>query len=122
MSVSLCDLLGEDPTHKVDDSNTQILIGCLVAIIAILSAIIVIILWRQVWQKMLEKVLCIMSCHHSFNIYTFPIWGFNKVIEPVICIMVQNDLNNSDCSLIRQPLARAPIYTQLVMMSAIGYI
>ncbi|KAL3988194.1 choline O-acetyltransferase [Sarotherodon galilaeus] len=46
---------GDDPTHKVDDSNTRILIGCLVAIIAILLAIIVIILWRQVWQKMLEK-------------------------------------------------------------------
>uniref|UniRef100_A0A8C4ZDI2 receptor protein-tyrosine kinase n=1 Tax=Gadus morhua TaxID=8049 RepID=A0A8C4ZDI2_GADMO len=44
-----------DPTHKVDDSNTRILIGCLVAIIAILSAIIVIILWKQVWQKLLEK-------------------------------------------------------------------
>ncbi|KAM9789336.1 discoidin domain-containing receptor 2-like [Neosynchiropus ocellatus] len=48
-------LPGDDPTHKVDDSNTRILIGCLVAIIAILSAVIVIILWRQVWQKMLEK-------------------------------------------------------------------
>uniref|UniRef100_A0A8C1ZN53 Discoidin domain-containing receptor 2 n=1 Tax=Cyprinus carpio TaxID=7962 RepID=A0A8C1ZN53_CYPCA len=47
---------GDDPTHKVDDSNTRILIGCLVAIIFILVAIIVIILWRQVWQKMLEKV------------------------------------------------------------------
>ncbi|XP_007554956.1 discoidin domain-containing receptor 2 isoform X2 [Poecilia formosa] len=47
--------LGDDPTHKVDDSNTRILIGCLVAIIAILLTIIVIILWRQVWQKMLEK-------------------------------------------------------------------
>uniref|UniRef100_A0A665VUY4 receptor protein-tyrosine kinase n=1 Tax=Echeneis naucrates TaxID=173247 RepID=A0A665VUY4_ECHNA len=46
----------DDPTHKVDDSNTRILIGCLVAIIAILLTIIVIILWRQVWQKMLEKV------------------------------------------------------------------
>ncbi|XP_066548122.1 discoidin domain-containing receptor 2 isoform X2 [Amia ocellicauda] len=46
---------GDDPTHKVDDSNTRILIGCLVAIIFILVAIIVIILWRQVWQKMLEK-------------------------------------------------------------------
>ncbi|XP_041863209.1 discoidin domain-containing receptor 2 isoform X2 [Melanotaenia boesemani] len=45
----------DDPTHKVDDSNTRILIGCLVAIIFILVAIIVIILWRQVWQKMLEK-------------------------------------------------------------------
>uniref|UniRef100_A0A8C1R8Z5 Discoidin domain-containing receptor 2 n=1 Tax=Cyprinus carpio TaxID=7962 RepID=A0A8C1R8Z5_CYPCA len=43
--------LGDDPTHKVDDSNTRILIGCLVAIIFILVAIIVIILWRQVWQK-----------------------------------------------------------------------
>uniref|UniRef100_A0A674PA42 receptor protein-tyrosine kinase n=1 Tax=Takifugu rubripes TaxID=31033 RepID=A0A674PA42_TAKRU len=47
--------LRDDPTHKVDDSNTRILIGCLVAIIAILLTIIVIILWRQVWQKMLEK-------------------------------------------------------------------
>ncbi|CAL1579957.1 unnamed protein product [Knipowitschia caucasica] len=45
----------DDPTHKVDDSNTRILIGCLVAIIAILMTIIVIIFWRQVWQKMLEK-------------------------------------------------------------------
>ncbi|XP_053294042.1 discoidin domain-containing receptor 2 isoform X1 [Pleuronectes platessa] len=48
-------LPGDDPTHKVDESNTRILIGCLVAIIAILMTIIVIILWRQVWQKMLEK-------------------------------------------------------------------
>ncbi|CAL8309023.1 unnamed protein product [Lota lota] len=47
---------GDHPTHKVDDSNTRILIGCLVAIIFILVAIIVIILWRQVWQKMIEKV------------------------------------------------------------------
>ncbi|XP_034738206.1 discoidin domain-containing receptor 2 isoform X4 [Etheostoma cragini] len=47
--------LEDDPTHKVDDSNTRILIGCLVAIIFILVVIIVIILWRQVWQKMLEK-------------------------------------------------------------------
>uniref|UniRef100_A0A3Q2ZZJ0 Discoidin domain-containing receptor 2 n=1 Tax=Kryptolebias marmoratus TaxID=37003 RepID=A0A3Q2ZZJ0_KRYMA len=45
----------DDPTLKVDDSNTRILIGCLVAIIFILVAIIVIILWRQVWQKMMEK-------------------------------------------------------------------
>uniref|UniRef100_A0AAY4CC66 Discoidin domain-containing receptor 2 n=1 Tax=Denticeps clupeoides TaxID=299321 RepID=A0AAY4CC66_9TELE len=46
---------GDNPTHKVDDSNTRILIGCLVAIIFILVAIIIIILWRQVWQKLLEK-------------------------------------------------------------------
>uniref|UniRef100_H3AVY8 Discoidin domain-containing receptor 2 n=2 Tax=Latimeria chalumnae TaxID=7897 RepID=H3AVY8_LATCH len=46
---------GNNPMHKVDDSNTRILIGCLVAIIFILVAIIVIILWRQFWQKMLEK-------------------------------------------------------------------
>ncbi|XP_040040649.2 discoidin domain-containing receptor 2 isoform X4 [Gasterosteus aculeatus] len=45
----------DDPTHKVDDSNTRILIGCLVAIIFILVVIIVIILWRQVWQKIVEK-------------------------------------------------------------------
>lgn len=53
---SCCPLLRADPTLKVDDSNTRILIGCLVAIIFILVAIIVIILWRQFWQKMLEKV------------------------------------------------------------------
>lgn len=56
MILTGCDHPGEDPTHKVDDSNTRILIGCLVAIIAILLTVIVIILWRQVWQKMLEKV------------------------------------------------------------------
>lgn len=54
---TLCLLfLVSDPMLKVDDSNTRILIGCLVAIIFILLAIIVIILWRQFWQKMLEKV------------------------------------------------------------------
>lgn len=56
MTCSCCPLLLLDPTLKVDDSNTRILIGCLVAIIFILVAIIVIILWRQFWQKMLEKV------------------------------------------------------------------
>ncbi|NXX17219.1 DDR2 protein, partial [Podargus strigoides] len=54
VTSSCCPLL-PDPTLKVDDSNTRILIGCLVAIIFILVAIIVIILWRQFWQKMLEK-------------------------------------------------------------------
>lgn len=52
VSVSLL----TDPMLKADDSSTRILIGCLVAIIFILLAIIVIILWRQFWQKMLEKV------------------------------------------------------------------
>lgn len=56
MTDSCCPLLLPDPTLKADDSNTRILIGCLVAIIFILVAIIVIILWRQFWQKMLEKV------------------------------------------------------------------
>uniref|UniRef100_A0AAR2JZ75 Discoidin domain-containing receptor 2 n=1 Tax=Pygocentrus nattereri TaxID=42514 RepID=A0AAR2JZ75_PYGNA len=56
---------GDNPIHKVDDSNTRILIGCLVAIIFILVAIIVIILWRQVWQKMLEKVRS-LPCSHSY--------------------------------------------------------
>ncbi|NWU65452.1 DDR2 protein, partial [Pterocles burchelli] len=55
MTSSCCPLLLPDPMLKVDDSNTRILIGCLVAIIFILVAIIVIILWRQFWQKMLEK-------------------------------------------------------------------
>lgn len=60
-----CLLLEDDPTHKVDDSNTRILIGCLVAIIFILVAIIVIILWRQVWQKMLEKVSLFLIFHSA---------------------------------------------------------
>ncbi|CAL8268191.1 unnamed protein product [Arctogadus glacialis] len=47
---------GPPTSTQPDDSNTTILIGCLVAIIFILVAIIVIILWRQVWQKMIEKV------------------------------------------------------------------
>ncbi|XP_033821287.1 discoidin domain-containing receptor 2 isoform X1 [Periophthalmus magnuspinnatus] len=55
----------DDPTHKVDDSNTRILIGCLVAIIFILVAIIVIILWRQVWQKMLEKSETFTYSHNN---------------------------------------------------------
>ncbi|NXF13272.1 DDR2 protein, partial [Smithornis capensis] len=55
VTSSCCAFLLPDPTLKVDDSNTRILIGCLVAIIFILVAIIVIILWRQFWQKMLEK-------------------------------------------------------------------
>lgn len=57
----------DDPTHKVDDSNTRILIGCLVAIIFILVAIIVIILWRQVWQKMLEKSETFTYSHNNNN-------------------------------------------------------
>ncbi|XP_049588219.1 discoidin domain-containing receptor 2 [Syngnathus scovelli] len=55
----------DDPTHKVDDSTTRILIGCLVAIIFILVAIIVIILWRQVWQKMLEKSETFIYSHNQ---------------------------------------------------------
>ncbi|NWY52824.1 DDR2 protein, partial [Chionis minor] len=55
VTCSCSPLLLLDPMLKVDDSNTRILIGCLVAIIFILVAIIVIILWRQFWQKMLEK-------------------------------------------------------------------
>ncbi|XP_061894493.1 discoidin domain-containing receptor 2 [Entelurus aequoreus] len=45
----------DDPTHKVDDSTTRILIGCLAAIIFLLAAIIIFILWRQVWHKMVQK-------------------------------------------------------------------
>uniref|UniRef100_A0A671P6S7 Discoidin domain-containing receptor 2 n=1 Tax=Sinocyclocheilus anshuiensis TaxID=1608454 RepID=A0A671P6S7_9TELE len=55
----------DDPTHKIDDSSTRILIGCLVAIIVILLAIIIIILWRQVWQKMIEKVRLLPSTSTS---------------------------------------------------------
>uniref|UniRef100_A0A7N6AK15 Discoidin domain-containing receptor 2 n=1 Tax=Anabas testudineus TaxID=64144 RepID=A0A7N6AK15_ANATE len=71
-SVSAC-FLEENPTHKVDDSNTRILIGCLVAIIFILVAIIVIILWRQVWQKMLEKVSSsLKKCTVQYDTDTSP--------------------------------------------------
>ncbi|XP_053153586.1 epithelial discoidin domain-containing receptor 1 isoform X1 [Hemicordylus capensis] len=38
-----------------DNSNTSILIGCLVAIILLLLVVIFLILWRQYWQKILGK-------------------------------------------------------------------
>uniref|UniRef100_A0A8C3PX23 receptor protein-tyrosine kinase n=1 Tax=Chrysolophus pictus TaxID=9089 RepID=A0A8C3PX23_CHRPC len=41
--------------EKADDSNTSILVGCLVAIILLLLLIIIIILWKQYVQKRLEK-------------------------------------------------------------------
>ncbi|XP_061867811.1 discoidin domain-containing receptor 2 isoform X2 [Colius striatus] len=41
--------------EKADDSNTSILVGCLVAIILLLLIIIIIILWKQYVQKRLEK-------------------------------------------------------------------
>ncbi|NXO00527.1 DDR2 protein, partial [Rhinopomastus cyanomelas] len=41
--------------EKAEDSNTSILVGCLVAIILLLLMIIVIILWKQYVQKRLEK-------------------------------------------------------------------
>lgn len=63
-----------DPTLKVDDSNTRILIGCLVAIIFILLAIIVIILWRQFWQKMLEKVRLQADARNAHIINEMNFW------------------------------------------------
>uniref|UniRef100_A0A4W4EQ79 Discoidin domain-containing receptor 2 n=1 Tax=Electrophorus electricus TaxID=8005 RepID=A0A4W4EQ79_ELEEL len=68
-----------------DDSNTRILIGCLVAIIFILVAIIVIILWRQVWQKMLEKVRALLSselCSSSILIILIPIAALTAAKSP----------------------------------------
>ncbi|NXW92216.1 DDR2 protein, partial [Alopecoenas beccarii] len=41
--------------EKADDSNTSILVGCLVAIILLLLMIIIVILWKQYVQKRLEK-------------------------------------------------------------------
>ncbi|XP_046702770.1 epithelial discoidin domain-containing receptor 1 isoform X2 [Silurus meridionalis] len=43
------------PVAKDDSSNTAILIGCLVGIILLLLAVIVGILWRQYWKKLLGK-------------------------------------------------------------------
>uniref|UniRef100_A0A803TA71 Epithelial discoidin domain-containing receptor 1 n=1 Tax=Anolis carolinensis TaxID=28377 RepID=A0A803TA71_ANOCA len=43
------------PIAKDDNSNTAILIGCLVAIILLLLVVIFLILWRQYWQKILGK-------------------------------------------------------------------
>ncbi|XP_069097450.1 discoidin domain-containing receptor 2-like isoform X2 [Pleurodeles waltl] len=43
------------PVDKQNESNTSILIGCLVAIILLLLVVIVIILWKQYIQKRLEK-------------------------------------------------------------------
>lgn len=73
---------------KVDDSNTRILIGCLVAIIFILLAIIVIILWRQFWQKMLEKVrLCSMArelCLHFLYCHSTKSARFQKSFKRLV--------------------------------------
>lgn len=44
------------PVAKEDHSQTSILIGCLVAIILLLLAVIVLILWRHHWRKILGKV------------------------------------------------------------------
>ncbi|XP_031467703.1 epithelial discoidin domain-containing receptor 1-like, partial [Phasianus colchicus] len=44
------------PVAKEDHSHTSILIGCLVAIILLLLAVIVLILWRHHWRKILGKV------------------------------------------------------------------
>lgn len=44
------------PVAKDDSSDTSILIGCLVGIILLLLAVIVVILWRQYWKKILGKV------------------------------------------------------------------
>ncbi|XP_051776276.1 LOW QUALITY PROTEIN: epithelial discoidin domain-containing receptor 1 [Erpetoichthys calabaricus] len=43
------------PIAKYDNSNTSILVGCLVAIILLLIMVIFIILWRQYWKKILGK-------------------------------------------------------------------
>ncbi|XP_032297585.1 epithelial discoidin domain-containing receptor 1-like [Coturnix japonica] len=43
------------PMAKEDHSHTSILIGCLVAIILLLLAVIVLILWRHHWRKILGK-------------------------------------------------------------------
>eukprot|EP00061_Rhincodon_typus_P015296 g42895.t1 len=60
--VPLGQRLGSSPPHnisrpinKVEDSNTSILIGCLVTIILLLLLIIIVILWRQHWKRILEK-------------------------------------------------------------------
>uniref|UniRef100_A0A4W3HCV3 Discoidin domain-containing receptor 2 n=1 Tax=Callorhinchus milii TaxID=7868 RepID=A0A4W3HCV3_CALMI len=44
-----------EPDHRADESNTSILIGCLVTIILLLIIIIIVILWRQHWRRLLEK-------------------------------------------------------------------
>ncbi|XP_035751544.1 epithelial discoidin domain-containing receptor 1 [Egretta garzetta] len=43
------------PIAKADHSHTSILIGCLVAIILLLLGVIILILWRQYWKKILGK-------------------------------------------------------------------
>ncbi|XP_029467551.1 discoidin domain-containing receptor 2-like [Rhinatrema bivittatum] len=43
------------PVERTDESNTSILIGCLVAIILLLLMIILLILWKQYVQKRLKK-------------------------------------------------------------------
>ncbi|XP_062829753.1 epithelial discoidin domain-containing receptor 1 isoform X2 [Anolis carolinensis] len=60
-NLTIQDLEGQEgpksgqPIAKDDNSNTAILIGCLVAIILLLLVVIFLILWRQYWQKILGK-------------------------------------------------------------------
>ncbi|KAM3847427.1 epithelial discoidin domain-containing receptor 1 isoform 2-T5 [Vipera latastei] len=58
-NLTQADLEGEgksgQPIAKDDNSNTSILIGCLVVIILLLLVVIFLILWRQYWQKILGK-------------------------------------------------------------------
>uniref|UniRef100_A0A8C0GP21 Epithelial discoidin domain-containing receptor 1 n=1 Tax=Chelonoidis abingdonii TaxID=106734 RepID=A0A8C0GP21_CHEAB len=59
LSISDLEVQGESksgqPIAKADNSNTSILIGCLVAIILLLLVVIFLILWRQYWKKILGK-------------------------------------------------------------------
>uniref|UniRef100_A0A4W3HHF3 Discoidin domain-containing receptor 2 n=1 Tax=Callorhinchus milii TaxID=7868 RepID=A0A4W3HHF3_CALMI len=51
--------------HRADESNTSILIGCLVTIILLLIIIIIVILWRQHWRRLLEKLVLSVDCSGS---------------------------------------------------------
>uniref|UniRef100_I3KQK7 receptor protein-tyrosine kinase n=1 Tax=Oreochromis niloticus TaxID=8128 RepID=I3KQK7_ORENI len=87
--------LWDDPTHKVDDSNTRILIGCLVAIIAILLAIIVIILWRQVWQKIfLSPPNASVSCLKEISEH---LWRSATATRPMLRLFFSKKESSTSC-------------------------
>lgn len=77
------------PVAKDDSSNTAILIGCLVGIILLLLAVIVGILWRQYWKKLLGKVTCSTLAVCTFLVclreVLYKLEYYSVIIQYLIC-------------------------------------
>lgn len=93
------------PVVKDDSSNTAILIGCLVGIILLLLAVIVGILWRQYWKKLLGKVTCskLAVCRFLVRLREVPFRlennsdvqnNFSKRVS--MCVQAQGSLSSDE--------------------------